>query len=83
MWQDLHDTPSEIEIKYHDKFKYFREIIHGVLFVRYEKDIGHMSKMYIDRELEYFAILNNNLLPHETSDFVIRQVSLIFTQMDK
>ena len=34
MWQDLHDKSSEIEIKYYDKFEYFRKIIHGVLFVR-------------------------------------------------
>lgn len=76
MWQELHDKSSEIEIQYHDKFKHFRETIHGVLFVRYVKDIGHMGRIYIDRELEYFAILNNNLLSREVYDLVIGKLAL-------
>jgi hypothetical protein len=30
--------------------------------------------LYIDRELEYFAILNNNLLTQKTADFVLGEL---------
>lgn len=75
MWQELPENYSEIKKRFYDKFQYFRETIHGVLFVRYVKGSGYMSRMYIDRELEYFAILNNNLLPKETSDLVIGKLA--------
>ena len=51
--------------------------------VRYVKNIGHMSKMYIDRELEYFAILNNSLLSRETSDFVIEKLATFLPKWTK
>jgi hypothetical protein len=75
MWQDLHENSSEIEIKYYNKFQHFRETIHGVLFVRYVRGSGYMNNLYIDRELEYFAILNNNLVPKETADFVLGELA--------
>lgn len=75
MWQGLTENPSEIERRLHDKFQYFRETIHGVLFVRHVRGSGHMNKIYIDRELEYFAILNNNLLPQETVNLVIGKLA--------
>lgn len=75
MWQDLLENSPKKEKEYHEKFQYFRETIHGVLFVRYVKESGHMGRMYIDRELEYFAILNKNLLPQETCDLVINKLS--------
>jgi len=56
MWQDLSKISSEIEKRCYAKFQYFRETIHGVLFVRYVKGSGYLDRMYIDRELEYFAI---------------------------
>ena len=34
-----------------------------------------MNKMFIDRELEYFAILNNNLVSKETSDLVGKELA--------
>lgn len=75
MWQDLSENSSEDERKIYNKFQHFRETIHGVLFVRYVKNSGYMNKMYIDRELEYFAILNNNLLAQKTADLVIEKLA--------
>lgn len=75
MWQELPENLQEKEQEYYEKFQNFREVIHGVLFVRYVKDSGYLNRMYIDRELEYFAILNNNLVPQETCDLVIKKLS--------
>jgi hypothetical protein len=77
MWQHLPDKPSETEAQYFEKFRYFRETIHGVLFVRYVRDSGSLSKMFIDHELEYFAILNTNLLQERTSRLVTERLSSI------
>lgn len=74
MWQDLLENSPQKEREYYNKFQYFRKIIHGVLFVRYAKDSGYLNKLYIDRELEYFAILNNNLLTQKTADFVLGEL---------
>lgn len=68
MWQSSPLYNSEIEQKLYEKFRHFRETIHGVLFVRYVKGSGYFNNMFIDRELEYFAILNNNILSKKTSD---------------
>jgi hypothetical protein len=70
MWQDLSHASSEAERKYFSKFRYFRETIHGVLFVRFVRDSDTLKGMFIDRELEYFAILNSNLLSESTSRLV-------------
>ncbi len=75
MWQVSPIYNSEIEQKCHDKFRHFRETIHGVLFARYVKGSGYLNKMYIDRELEYFAILNNNLLSNETAELVGKELA--------
>lgn len=80
MWQDLPENSSEIEKRCYAKFQYFRETIHAVLFVRYVKGSGYLNKMYIDRELEYFAILNNNLVAKETADLVIGELASFLTE---
>lgn len=80
MWQELPENFSEIEKSCYDKFEYFRETIHGVLFVRYVKGSGHMSKMYIDRELEYFAVLNNNLLSKNIANNIIGKLALFLRE---
>lgn len=66
MWQKLNDKPTVEEKEYSVRFQHFRNTIHGVMFTRYMKGSGMMSKMYFDRELEYFPILNTNLLDKET-----------------
>lgn len=84
MWQASPLPNSEIEQKCYEKFRHFRETIHGVLFVRYVKGSGYLNKMFIDRELEYFAILNNNLLSKETSDLVGKELaSFLPSWLDK
>lgn len=65
MWQSLSDNPSDKEKEFYDKFKHFRDTIHGTLFVRYVKNSGILDGMYIDRELEYFMITNSNLIKDE------------------
>lgn len=80
MWQDLPENSSEIERRCYGKFQHFRETIHGIFFVRYAKGSGCLNKMYIDRELEYFVILNNNLLQKETVDHVITKLALFLTK---
>lgn len=65
MWQSLSDSPSDKEKEINDKFNHFRNTIHGILFVRYVKDSGILDRMYIDRELEYFLITNNNVINEE------------------
>lgn len=80
MWQDLPKNSSEIERRCHGKFQHFRETIHGIFFVRYVKGSGHLNKMYIDRELEYFAILNNNLLQKETVDHLLAKLASFLTK---
>jgi len=66
MWQKLNSNPTVENKEYYDGFQHFRDTIHGVMFTRYMKDSGMMGKMYFDRELEYFPILNTNLLEKET-----------------
>ncbi len=75
MWQDLPETPSKIEKQLYKKFKHFREMIHGVLFVRHKKNEGCLKKILIDKELEYLSILNLSILPQETTDLLITKLS--------
>ena len=56
------DAPGWIK-HYYEKFKHFREIIHGVLFV---KNASRLKRCYgdliFDLDLEYYLVGNNNLV---------------------
>ncbi|MEW6265562.1 MAG: hypothetical protein AB1641_21015 [Thermodesulfobacteriota bacterium] len=74
MWQDISVTSSNQERIFFEKFRYFRETIHGLLFVRYVRHSGIMSRMFIDRKLEYLLILNRNLLSEKTCSMISEQL---------
>lgn len=56
------DSPEQFKT-YYEKFKHFRETIHGVLFVR---NVTHPKRCYgdliLDLDLEYYLIGNNNVV---------------------
>ncbi|MEW6408550.1 MAG: hypothetical protein AB1488_00315 [Nitrospirota bacterium] len=56
------NTPKHFKI-YYDKFRHFRETIHGVLFV---KNASPLKRCYgdliLELDLEYYLIGNNNLI---------------------
>lgn len=60
--QQLSEHAAEEKRKYYEKFKHFRETIHGVLFVR---NVTSLKRCYgdliLDLDLEYFLVGNNNL----------------------
>ncbi len=64
LFQQLSPDVSDIEAELNARFQHFRETIHGVLFVRFAGD-SNLGKLYIDRDLEYFLVWNNNLLCKE------------------
>jgi hypothetical protein len=74
LWQDLRPTSTDFDKELYSKFKHIRDTIHGILFVKFQKDVGYLEKLYIDRELEYFAILNNNLLKQEQSNIILKKL---------
>lgn len=73
--QNISDNPSEEESDLFNKFSHFRKTIHGVLFVRYVKDSGILDGMYIDRDLEYFMVTNNNLMKEEDGKAIEENLS--------
>lgn len=75
MWQDLHENCKKNMRDYYDNFKYFRETIHGIIFVRYLKDSGSFDRIYLDWELEYFSIFNRTILPQETANLIDAKLS--------
>ena len=68
--QQLDQDASDGNKELHRKFQHFRETIHGVLFVKFAKGNFLLSKLYIDRELEYYLIGNNNLSNREKLVFI-------------
>lgn len=62
LWQLLSQNSIEQEKELYRKFEHVRESIHAILFVRHVKHSGYLDRLFIDRELEYFLIGNNNLL---------------------
>ena len=83
MWQELPNNPSDEEKTYHEKFEYFRNIIHAVLFIRYVKGSGHLNKLYIDRELEYFLVGNRNLLKQNELESIANKLSIFLRKWPK
>lgn len=61
LFQNLNANPNGEEL--YKKFSHFRETICGILFVKFSK--SNLGKIYIDRNLEYLLILNNNLVSTE------------------
>ncbi len=61
--QHLSDDAPDWVKPYYEKFKYFREIIHGILFV---KNPSRLKRCYgdliLDLDLEYYLVGNNNLV---------------------
>jgi hypothetical protein len=77
MWQELQQTDSSNEEKLYQKFQYFRKTIHGVLFVRQERKCGYLGNIYLGWELEYFPILNNNIISRDKYNFIYTKLGLL------
>ena len=75
MYQNLSGNPSDKEKEFSDKFKHFRETIHGILFVRYAKNSDILGGIYIHRELEYYMATNTNLINEEDATTIERKLS--------
>ncbi len=66
-------APKQIK-EYYDKFKHFRETIHGVLFVKNVARGGDPNYL-VDLELQYFPVGNNNMLEKEEDNAIIEKLS--------
>ncbi len=75
--QKLGKDASDDEKRHYQKFKHFRETVHGVLFVKFVKndDDIPLHNMHIDRELEYFLIHNENLLQQQDCNLIVERLS--------
>lgn len=62
LYQPLSQNAPPWVKKYYDKFRHFRETIHGVVFIKNSKK---GNRCYIDLNLEYYFIGNNNLIGKE------------------
>ncbi|MDQ7839349.1 MAG: hypothetical protein RDU59_12750 [Thermodesulfobacteriota bacterium] len=51
---------------YYNKFKHFRETIHGILFVKYDEN--PFLNLYLDLELEYYFLPNPTLMKENEFD---------------
>jgi hypothetical protein len=80
--EQLSQTSSEDQEKYHGKFCHFRETIHGVIFVRFAKG-SVLEGMYIDGELEYFLVANPHLLDKSEFELISKGLSAFLRQWDQ
>lgn len=74
--QQLGQDASNDEKKYYHKFQYFRETIHGVLFVKFAQNDAIIldNRMHLDGELEYFLIGNENLWQQQNCNLVAEKL---------
>lgn len=70
------DAPDD-EKKYYHKFQYFRETIHGVLFVKFAKNdaVRLDSRMHMSGDLEYFPTRNEYLLQKQDFNLIAERLS--------
>ena len=73
--QQLPVNPSEDIKNYYEKFKHFRETIHGVLFVK-NVSSGGDPKYFVGLSLQYYLLGNNNLLGQEEFQSLERRFTL-------
>lgn len=71
----IENTPKHFTI-YYEKFKHFRETIHGVLFA---KNASPPKRFYgnliLDLDLEYYLIRNNNLVDKDKFDEICGELN--------
>lgn len=76
--QHLSDDSPEQYKSFYEKFKHFRETIHGVLFV---KNVSPPKSCYgdliLDLDLEYYLIGNNNLIDKDKFSEICSELSII------
>jgi hypothetical protein len=77
LFQQLSSNHTGKDNEIYLKFKYVREAIHGILFVRHVKGSGYLDRLFIDRELEYFIVFNNNLLEETDSGRILEKLSFL------
>lgn len=71
--QQMPENAPDWMRKYYDKFKHFRETIHGVLFV---KNVAIRDpKYFVNLELEYFLIWNKNLMESKETGIINERLS--------
>lgn len=83
LWQQLSQNSAEQEKELYRKFGHVRESIHAILFVRHVKHSGYLDRLFIDRELEYFLIGNNNLLLRGDIEQITEKLSFLRTWPQK
>lgn len=68
LFQNLNANFNRDEEELYEKFEHFRKTVCGILFVKFSK--SNLGKIYIDRNLEYLLILNNNLVVTGEREFI-------------
>jgi hypothetical protein len=77
LWQKIDANATDEHRELYLKFKHLRETIHGILFVRHVKDSGYLDKIFIDRDLEYLIVFNNNLIQESEGKSVCEKLSFL------
>jgi hypothetical protein len=72
--QQLSAQATEEERKYYGNFDHFRKTIHGVLFVK-NASRGGDPNYFVDLQLQYFLVGNNNILEKEEGGAIIENLS--------
>jgi hypothetical protein len=81
--QQMQKDSEDKENKYYQKFQHFRETIHGAMFVKHVKNGVHLNNLYIDRELEYYLVGNNNLLQEKEFNLIDKELSSFLKKWTK
>jgi len=81
LFQKLNVKSNVNKENLYNKFKHFRETIHGILFIKFSK--SNLEKLYIDRNLEYLPILNNNLVLNEERKLIEARFDLFLKRWAK
>ncbi len=84
--QQLPNNASEKVKRYYSGFKNFREVMDGVLFVKKADRSNFLVKdvpVYLDMNLEYFLVGNNNIIKKEEFDRITKELSSFLPQWSK